>query len=78
MGFSSCDDRPLYHGLDEAGDPDELPACYRRAYSLALRAAFQSEAPTVAIELSYRLGRLRETMSEMQRILEHLVHELPA
>ena len=78
MGVSSHDDRPLYHGLDEAGEPEELAPCYRRAYSLALRAAFQREAPAVAIELSYRLGRFREQMSEMQRILDHLVHELLA
>ena len=77
LHFARYDQVELYHGFDEAGDPDELPPRYRRAYSLALRAAFQSEAPSVAIELSSSLHCLQERMFEMQRILKRLVDVIP-
>ena len=73
QAFTRYHNNDLYHGLDEAGDPDDLPACYRRAYSLALQAAFASEGLSVAIELNYSLQLMEEKMRELRRILDRLV-----
>lgn len=77
LAFTRYDKYDLYHGLDEAGDPSELPPCYRRAYSLALQAAFTAEAPCVAIELSSSLNLLRERVARMESILDRLTHVIP-
>jgi hypothetical protein len=76
LPFTRYDKYDLYHGLDEAGDPD-LPPCYHRAYSLALQVAFASEAPAVAIELNDSLHRMQERMLELRRVLDRLVHAIP-
>lgn len=77
LAFTRYNKYDLYHGLDEAGDPSELPGCYRRAYSLALQAAFTAEAPSVAIELSSALHFLRERVTRMEAILSRLIHVTP-
>jgi hypothetical protein len=53
------------------------PPTYRRAYALALRAAYKHEAPKVVEELWHEMGRLSCRLTDVQRAFNRLLELVP-
>lgn len=59
-------------GFDEEAENWGLPRAYRRAYGLALRAAYEREAPVLLDELRTELEFCRASIEDLEEVFERL------